>query len=790
MFGSVDRTSVSAMGKQKKNGGAAAGKPKPTTSSPAGAGAGSTKRGAAESFVGKKDRQKLDKQNAKQLKKPKGTPQSNPFAALGDASESEDDDDEEREGESDTGMVGSVGPQLPAEQPDEEEDDDDGDDADGEDDAEEEEEEQRAAPVKGSKHDIWARVRAHKEQGVGGFHATSHRINGDPDDAVAMIQAASFGGGAPMSAAQRKKTLKAAKKKARKAGKRQLEDAEQPAASRQKIGYDGGRNAGWSGQVSDAFFGGRFDDALALLEHGRAQKQVPKLGALQRWVAGLGDGATTQPGSLKLFDALLRVADGLGVALKTPSAAGTTTFLLRKDGGGYGIKMTPEAVVTSVKGVSEAAGVTTGCRIVNIDGQVVRRKEEVLACVKRSPPNVPLEITVIQPKSAAAAAAPPVEGTGVLRTLPEWAPTPLHFAEEDASESVVSVEKVLASVHNPTAETAVYADVQPAAEFNANLRVLSHEKGADRTPPNLHDLDIYYPTPSAFPFAPTQPGTKRHDVPFVPGAFVVSDVLTPKECRMIMGMAEAAGFVPDQPANTGRKLAAATEAGLGDRAANFTLFADDTLLLPLYERVRALLPAEIGGGKLAGLNARWRFYRYLPGAVYRPHIDGAWPASGLKKKAAGVVDPVEPAVACKDSEGDDVEYVYDASGDRRSRLTFLLYLNEDFGGGCTTFFNADPETVGVVEARGVAPRCGSVLCFPHGEGAGSRVHEGSAVAKGAKYIVRTDVLYTLPPVDAASGRRQKQNASQKTKPAAGPDKKWLEVSMAGISNQDPMRART
>ena len=120
-------------------------------------------------------------------------------------------------------------------------------------------------------------------------------------------------------------------------------------------------------------------------------------------------------------------------------------------------------------------------------------------------------------------------------------------------------------------QTAVYADVQPADVFTANLKVLSHEKGTDRTPPNLHDLDIYYPTPAAFPFAPTPPETKRHDVPFVPGAFVMSDVVTPKECRMIMGLAEAAGFVPDQPANTDRKLAASTEAGLGTHLQHFIL---------------------------------------------------------------------------------------------------------------------------------------------------------------------------------------------------------------------------
>ena len=48
------------------------------------------------------------------------------------------------------------------------------------------------------------------------------------------------------------------------------------------------------------------------------------------------------------------------------------------------------------------------------------------------------------------------------------------------------------------------------------------------------------------------------------------------------------------------------------------------------------------------------------------------------------------------------------------------------------------------QAYRVAPRVGSVLVFPHGGAMGSLVHEGSAVTRGAKYIIRTDVLYTIP----------------------------------------------
>ena len=49
--------------------------------------------------------------------------------------------------------------------------------------------------------------------------------------------------------------------------------------------------------------------------------------------------------------------------------------------------------------------------------------------------------------------------------------------------------------------------------------------------------------------------------------------------------------------------------------------ADETALRTVEERVRSLLPQEVGGGRLMGLNARWRCYRCtaLPRRLHHHH---------------------------------------------------------------------------------------------------------------------------------------------------------------------------
>jgi hypothetical protein len=149
----------------------------------------------------------------------------------------------------------------------------------------------------------------------------------------------------------------------------------------------------------------------------------------------------------------------------------------------------------------------------------------------------------------------------------------------------------------------------------------------------------------------------------------------------------------------------------------------------------------------AGLNRRWRIYKYAPGGAesFAPHIDAGFPPSGLT--------------------ADETELVWDASSSEErivSRLTVLFYLNDDFRGGETKFYQPAANNRGSSDApsviAAVRPVTGSCLVFPQGVGeeavAYARqcwpLHEGSPVVAGQpKYVIRSDILFceqreTLP----------------------------------------------
>lgn len=141
----------------------------------------------------------------------------------------------------------------------------------------------------------------------------------------------------------------------------------------------------------------------------------------------------------------------------------------------------------------------------------------------------------------------------------------------------------------------------------------------------------------------------------------------------------------------------------------------------------------------AGINRRWRVYRYEPGGeeTFAPHIDAGFPPSALSD--------------------DNTELLWDSSDgqDIVARLTVLLYLNDDFVGGETNFYQpsgesgSDSKSPSLIAA--IRPKAGSVLVFPQavGEEAVSYArmnwptHEGAPVTSGQrpKYVIRSDILF-------------------------------------------------
>jgi len=149
------------------------------------------------------------------------------------------------------------------------------------------------------------------------------------------------------------------------------------------------------------------------------------------------------------------------------------------------------------------------------------------------------------------------------------------------------------------------------------LKPLQITLGPDRRPPNKHPSIIYYSPPNTFPLLPSSERSRqptRHELPGVPGAFIINDTLEVAECEALVNAAETVGLIPDEPmAGSATQLSSVL-------AHNLIWLADITFITTLYERVRPLLPQTMHGGAVKGINSRFRLYRYRPGALYRPHV--------------------------------------------------------------------------------------------------------------------------------------------------------------------------
>ncbi len=170
--------------------------------------------------------------------------------------------------------------------------------------------------------------------------------------------------------------------------------------------------------------------------------------------------------------------------------------------------------------------------------------------------------------------------------------------------------------------------------------------------------------------------------------FTVDNVLSAGECAGLIDRIESLGPTV-APITTSRGQVMRTDVRNNARV----MFDDPAFAKLLFDRIAPAVPHELCGMKPVGANERLRCYRYDVEQRFAPHYDGA--------------------------------HVRDE--DERSLLTFMVYLNEGFGGGATALHDFDVR---------VTPKTGMALLFQH-----FLLHEGCFVTSGLKYALRTDVMY-------------------------------------------------
>jgi len=177
---------------------------------------------------------------------------------------------------------------------------------------------------------------------------------------------------------------------------------------------------------------------------------------------------------------------------------------------------------------------------------------------------------------------------------------------------------------------------------------------------------------------------KRHD--YIEGAFSLYGFETEAFCKALIRRSEDMEY-SEASIQTGTGAQINKSVRNNDRI----IFEDSALADSIWSILASQNFQVEAGWEAAGLNRRFSFYRYARFQQFSWHRD----------------KPYRPNETLQ------------------SKVTFMLYLNDGFSGGQTSFddFHVWPET-------------GMAVCFNH-----KLRHCGSAVTAGTKYVLRSDVMF-------------------------------------------------
>lgn len=167
--------------------------------------------------------------------------------------------------------------------------------------------------------------------------------------------------------------------------------------------------------------------------------------------------------------------------------------------------------------------------------------------------------------------------------------------------------------------------------------------------------------------------------------YSINSFLTASQCDALIADAEQHGFgVAGVRTTEGQKMMQ------NIRNNQRAQYPSEPWVALLWECLNKVPLPILDGQSAMGLPKDIRFYKYSQGQRFKMHKDGSWAEAGLT-----------------------------------SKLTLLVYLNNDFGGGETDFRDFK-----------ISPQKGTAVLFVH-----DTWHEGAQVTYGVKYIARSDVLY-------------------------------------------------